>query len=79
MSSGTPPNELVETLRASVHVFCSAAPPPCWSCRAVIEAADEIERLEAELQRIRAAWVAGDDPDCSDVCLEQCQCPEVCS
>lgn len=42
-------------------------------------ASEEIKRLEAELQRTRAAWVAGDDPDCSETCLEQCQLPEVCS
>jgi len=36
---------------------------------------DEIERLTAELERTRQAWVNGDDPMCDDVCVIECKGP----
>ncbi|MCP3879335.1 MAG: hypothetical protein GY701_13240 [Sulfitobacter sp.] len=37
--------------------------------------AAELERLEAELERTRQAWVDGDDPECDDVCVVVCKGP----
>jgi hypothetical protein len=67
-------------IRRKVATLAAGMKPPLWSpgaeyARDVPYLLAEVERLTAELERTRQAWVNGEDALCEDVCEIACKSP----